>query len=322
MRVNDAWKVIDEVYRPSTDVACLERALKPISLHVSAIVPDVETLVKAREETVVDYDSYRRRLKAKEGERDAAEAERINAEAQGKASKSTDAIKSEVIKFEQKVSTKEHLLAEQTANIRTRLRDAEHTHKQLLYDVLLTSIVVQEDLFTRSALQLRAVLDAIPPEYREAVDAIRTDLQLKISKAAKEKTLLEKMVPIDGRTWGPSTRSSGDATAGPLFAKPTNPETVHTSAALPAKTNETGFPPSTVAPSTVFVEPIVPPVANRVLTVTALYDNVADSEDELSFTVGDVIEVLDMGDDGSGWGRGRLGFNEGLFPLNFVQHNS
>ena len=35
-----------------------------------------------------------------------------------------------------------------------------------------------------------------------------------------------------------------------------------------------------------------------------------------------MIEVLDMGEDQSGWGRGRIGFKEGLFPLNFVQPNT
>lgn len=93
---HESWAVINEVLRPSVEVESLERALKPITAHVSAVVPAVDEKTKQRSATVVDYDSYRRRLKEKEVARDAAEAEKANLDAQGKPFKSTDAIRQEV----------------------------------------------------------------------------------------------------------------------------------------------------------------------------------------------------------------------------------
>jgi hypothetical protein len=81
---HEGWAVINEVYRISSEVGTLEKALKPVSAHVSKMAPEVDADVKQRMETVVDYDSFRRRLKSKESERDAAETERANLEAQGK----------------------------------------------------------------------------------------------------------------------------------------------------------------------------------------------------------------------------------------------
>ena len=51
--------------------------------------------------------------------------------------------------------------------------------------------------------------------------------------------------------------------------------------------------------------------------VEAQYDNEVDDDEELSFRVGDRIEVLEKDD--SGWYRGRLNGREGLFPVNYVK---
>ena len=314
MRLNDSWNVIDEVLRPSTDVVSLERALKPISQHVSTVVPEVDEAAKQRENTVVDYDSYRRRLKTKETERDAAEAERVRLESEGKPSKSTDAIKAEVTKFMMKVTNAENALSEQTAHLKTKVREAELTHKQLLFEAMLVTLVVQEELFTRSALQLRSVIDSLPPEFREQANAIRQDAFSKVEKAAREKSMVEKLVALEDRRLsllGETPGGGGNPFVGVVPSGRNDPpasEVDPSKSMVPSKPSEETDGSATDTP--------------RVLTVTALYDNVAESEDELSFSAGDVIEVLDMGEDGSGWGRGRLGFNEGLFPLNFVQHNS
>ncbi|KAJ8263902.1 hypothetical protein GJAV_G00142890 [Gymnothorax javanicus] len=53
-----------------------------------------------------------------------------------------------------------------------------------------------------------------------------------------------------------------------------------------------------------------------VLQVRALYDFVAEEDDELAFSVGDVIEVLDRSD--PSWWKGRLRGRTGLFPNNYV----
>ncbi len=43
----------------------------------------------------------------------------------------------------------------------------------------------------------------------------------------------------------------------------------------------------------------------------------AEQEDELSLTVGDIITILDMQDEG--WWHGELNGKQGVFPENFVK---
>ncbi|KAI5623055.1 GRB2-related adaptor protein 2, partial [Silurus asotus] len=50
--------------------------------------------------------------------------------------------------------------------------------------------------------------------------------------------------------------------------------------------------------------------------VKALYDFIAEEEDELGFSAGDIIEVLDRSD--VSWWKGRLHENVGLFPANYT----
>ena len=59
-----------------------------------------------------------------------------------------------------------------------------------------------------------------------------------------------------------------------------------------------------------FIDPCV------CVQVRALYDFIAEEEDELGFCVGDVIEVLERPD--PSWWRGRLRGRSGLFPSNYV----
>ncbi len=49
----------------------------------------------------------------------------------------------------------------------------------------------------------------------------------------------------------------------------------------------------------------------------ALFDNEVDDDEELAFTAGDRIEVIEKDD--SGWYKGRLNGREGLFPVNYVK---
>uniref|UniRef100_H2XJI6 SH3 domain-containing protein n=2 Tax=Ciona intestinalis TaxID=7719 RepID=H2XJI6_CIOIN len=48
-----------------------------------------------------------------------------------------------------------------------------------------------------------------------------------------------------------------------------------------------------------------------------IYSYDAQDTDEISFTEGDIIEILK--EDASGWWSGRIGNREGLFPGNYVE---
>ncbi|XP_046722057.1 GRB2-related adapter protein 2-like [Silurus meridionalis] len=58
------------------------------------------------------------------------------------------------------------------------------------------------------------------------------------------------------------------------------------------------------------------PAPRPVVQVKALYDFIAEEEDELGFSAGDIIEVLDRSD--VSWWKGRLHENVGLFPANYT----
>ncbi|XP_061761718.1 GRB2-related adaptor protein 2-like [Nerophis ophidion] len=52
--------------------------------------------------------------------------------------------------------------------------------------------------------------------------------------------------------------------------------------------------------------------------VQAMYDFTAEEDDELGFSAGDIIEVVDSSD--TSWWRGRLRDKSGLFPANYTKH--
>ncbi|KAL0993339.1 hypothetical protein UPYG_G00106350 [Umbra pygmaea] len=62
-------------------------------------------------------------------------------------------------------------------------------------------------------------------------------------------------------------------------------------------------------------EPMHPP-QRAVIQVVAVYDFKAEEGDELGFSAGDVIEVLDRSD--ASWWTGRLRGKSGLFPANYT----
>ena len=63
--------------------------------------------------------------------------------------------------------------------------------------------------------------------------------------------------------------------------------------------------------------PLPPPPSRSANTVEALFDHEAEEEDELNFSAGDLVEVIDKPD--GGWWRGRCHGKEGLFPSNYVK---
>jgi len=56
-------------------------------------------------------------------------------------------------------------------------------------------------------------------------------------------------------------------------------------------------------------------------TVTALYDYEAQADGDLSFTTGDVIEIVSRTGNTNEWWTGKIGARQGQFPGNYVQLN-
>ena len=64
-------------------------------------------------------------------------------------------------------------------------------------------------------------------------------------------------------------------------------------------------------------QPASAPASKKVEYAIALYDNEVDDDEELAFTQGQRIEVIEKDD--SGWYKGRLDGRVGLFPINYVK---
>ncbi|KAG9263882.1 GRB2-related adapter protein-like [Astyanax mexicanus] len=58
------------------------------------------------------------------------------------------------------------------------------------------------------------------------------------------------------------------------------------------------------------------PAPRSTVQVKAMYDFIAEEEDELGFNAGDIIEVIDRSD--ASWWKGRLQGRTGLFPANYT----
>lgn len=128
-------------------------------------------------------------------------------------------------------------------------------------------------------------------------------------------------------TTGPARPTSGPPPA-PVVAVPVPPST---SSGFAAKANpfaggdafdgddDAGGNPfgASAPPAPPAGRPAAPPAPRGANMVEALFDHEAEEEDELNFSTGDLVEVIDKPD--GGWWRGRCHGKEGLFPSNYVK---
>ena len=100
-------------------------------------------------------------------------------------------------------------------------------------------------------------------------------------------------------------------TPGPVSPPMASPGSQALALAAAAKSKP---PPPKPKPSRLSAAPPPPPPPPPVETVTALYDYAAQAEGDLSFRVGDTIEVVSRTDNANEWWTGRLHGKEGQFP--------
>eukprot|EP00349_Pseudokeronopsis_sp_Brazil_P006004 CAMPEP_0202968046 /NCGR_PEP_ID=MMETSP1396-20130829/13158_1 /ASSEMBLY_ACC=CAM_ASM_000872 /TAXON_ID= /ORGANISM="Pseudokeronopsis sp., Strain Brazil" /LENGTH=448 /DNA_ID=CAMNT_0049693869 /DNA_START=1 /DNA_END=1347 /DNA_ORIENTATION=+ len=344
----EAAEYVQNVVRSSCALTVVENALEPLKDAIAVITPEIDGLVKDRNAQVIDYDSYRRRVKTIREKKESMEAQgKTGTPAYGETLQ-------ELSKFEGKEQVAKEGYEYKNANTKEKILGARATHDSLVNDLLINLVVAQQELYMRAAAELDRVIAKLPQEKVTEVRAKIADTIKKggnLPEAPKEKSALAKGLAIVTGKAVPSDFRRGSAVPADATAKSPTPVAVPVAATSASKSGQTpiatklsesgGKSNPFDASSTIFVEessptrsppvaapvgrvqavpppPPPPPAASKgAYMVEALYDAEAEAEDELSFKVGDMIEVLETSDDG--WWKGRLGNKEGLFPVNYVK---
>jgi hypothetical protein len=288
--------------------------------------PQIEETCKVRAKMVVDFDSYRRRLKT-------LEAKKISIEATAKEKVLLD-LNTEIAKYTAKVSSAEQAYTEFNEKTKGDIIVNRVSHDELLDSLLVTSIVCQAELYARMSKELNHLLQLCPPQQ---VADVRKKIEDLINKGGPP------VVETEERRFfrrGAERRNSGSI---PPIPEPTGTNDNHNRVphqleereeSQPLSMNDIRVPGSQDMRSTVSQKsekerqndsrresprsesnpfgrsssqhtevPATPtgvaasPTPAALPLVVALYDHEADAADELNFSAGDHVEVLyDRGD--------------------------
>lgn len=302
----DAWDDIHTQIRSSIQAVQNDHGLEPIRACVQQLRPEYDSAVKVRTESVVDYDSYRRRLK------NLKDKQALNRQQGKDVGNAAAEMKSEIDRYEAKTTSAELSYKDQNEKLKNKINQAKSMHDTLMDDFLITAIVTQAELFSRAAQKLNDVIDVLPKD-----------------RVIKCRAQIETMLDPSTRRPKPSMPALSMAPLAPTSPAPSAaaaPKTPVVQQAVPFASSSSATPALTSNPfgsedipaepvQTVFAVP-APTAAKMASFVTALYDHVADADDELDFSVGDKVEVLEQGD--GGWWTGRCHGKVGLFPTNYV----
>lgn len=328
----ECMKTTHDVVRSSAAMVVVERALEPMRAAVTKMAPEVDKSVKEREALVMDYDSYRRRLKDLERKRD-------DAEAQGKSGSSANQTTlAEITRFEAKMTNAESKYVEKNKEVKKSIKDSKKAHDQLMDMFLITVVCAQAELFKRAAAHLEAVVNTLP---EDKVRQVRQQIESYVGQGGVRPVQPEakgalgkgidiftgKAMPGDFAQDNPAFKapsSSSSSTASAATSSSTSNNAAAKNASNPFGDTPDALPPSpTLPPPTLSPAPTIAvaqsiPSSSSGHFVIALYDHVAEADDELSFNVGERVEVLETGD--GGWWKGRnIKDEEGLFPVNYVK---
>ncbi|KAG8694567.1 hypothetical protein FRC08_008406 [Ceratobasidium sp. 394] len=176
-----------------------------------------------------------------------------------------------------------------------------------------------------------------PQEIEEAYHARRTDAMERVEalNITKRITSTAKMVQQSRLASGSSTLSASSS----VRRAPSSSSTFSSLAGKKAPPP----PPGAAGPSVAAPPPYTPPASNMsmplagkkappppplkpkpsfappVQYVVALYDFAAQADGDLSFKVGDRIEIVERSASAEDWWTGRLNGQQGVFPGNYVQ---
>jgi len=317
----DAWADIHSQIRSGIQAVQSDHGLEPIRNCVQQLKPEFESAAKVRAQSVVDYDSYRRRLK------NLQDKQQLNRQQGKDVGNAAAEMKAEIERYEAKKTSSENSYKDQNEKLKSKINQAKSMHDTLMDDFLINAIVTQAELYSRAAKKLQEVVDLLPQDR-----VIKVKAQIETMFDPSQPRRRPSVLPVPAAELGASastffSRSTDNQPS--AVAAPKTPVVVQSQ--VPFSSSTTNNPPPPPSPvqtssgnpfgepevkSSTVATPSVKSASKKLPVVTALYDHVPDADDELEFFVGDKVEVIEQGD--GGWWTGRCHGKTGLFPVNYV----
>lgn len=309
---------INDSLRPSINSVIQEQAIEPINKKVAIMVPEFDSLQKARKQALLDYDANRRRLDGHRKKK--TELEAANQYIEDKKIQHDGKID----QYEGKTSTAGAKYEEVNERGKQFTHDCKVHHDELIDSLVITSAVAQLEFYKRAAANLEKVVATFSQqevdEVRSRIDEVLAlgghIIQQPVKKRSSSAAMMERMSGIFGGSTTTSQNSPRGAPEDPTSSAPT----------LTGSSNEPDGNPFAeedglnrgnsmpVAESVPSAQPVSTTKKNPF--VKALHQHIAEDEDELGFEEGDMIEVLEA--ENEDWWTGRCQGREGIFPVNFV----
>lgn len=157
-KYRDQMEMIHNVYRSSCALIAVEKALDPLREAIAKITPEIDSMVKERNTQLIDYDSYKRRLKALK-----EKAESLEQAGKGGTTQAQENLQ-EIAKFENKEKLAKEGYEDKNLRTKQEIIRARQQSDNLMNDVLIASVVAQYELFSGAARELEKVIDLLPQE--------------------------------------------------------------------------------------------------------------------------------------------------------------
>lgn len=308
----EAWEEIHTQIRSAIQAVQNDHGLEPVRACYTQLRPEYDSAVKTRAEAVMDYDSYRRRLK------NLKEKQALNRQQGKDVGNAAADMKTEIERYESKETASKTSYEDQNEKLKAKIGQAKSMHDALMDDFIITAIVTQAEMFSRAAEKLQEVVNLLP---QDKVIKCKAQIETMLDPSNPRRRPSIMPIPASATSSQPSAVAAPKVPSSPMQAVPfsSSSSAATTSYSAPSSpvqaTAGNPFGDSEEKPATVFAGAATP-TKSAAQFVVALYDHVADADDELDFSVGDKVEVVEQGD--GGWWTGRCHGKIGLFPVNYV----
>lgn len=321
----DCWDTINDSIRSVSQAVLDEQALSPMRAAVTSAQPQYDKLKAARRDAVLDFDANKRRL---DGFKDQKKDNERKGKHVGEQAITHDA---KIERYETKKTIAGKTYETINEEIKTFCVEMKGRHDQLIDELVINAAVCQLQYYKNATAELQKVVDTLPQDRVKEVEARMDELLAsgghiiaQQSPVKRKSSFLEGMFSMGGSGKGAdrgrssSSSSSSSAAAATLEGVPASPS------APPSDSNAEGNPfgdddPPAAYPVQAPPTPASPAPANspkKGRFVRAMFDHEAEAEDELTFKVGDMVEVLETMD--GGWWSGRCNGMVGDFPVDYV----